>query len=75
MTNIVSFPKKPDSADPMDSETMLTLSINGKGEGEIWIADYIETVEQYNWLIAKIVDVSGDLIAAKNRVIDSDKAK
>jgi len=69
---ILAFPAKKDGPDPLDDETMCTLSINGRGDIELLLnVDRIETVEQYNWLIAKIVDASSRLIDRKNDVIDS----
>lgn len=71
MSNVVSFPGKK-AGDDWDDEVMCTLTINGKGDIELIVNAWrIETVEQHNWLIAKIVDAASRVIGRKNEEIDS----
>ncbi|QIG76698.1 hypothetical protein EVC28_074 [Rhizobium phage RHph_I1_23] len=71
MSNILSFPAKKEG-DPLDDATMCTITINGRGDIELMLnVDAVETVEQHNWLIAKIVDASSRLIDRKNAIIDA----
>jgi hypothetical protein len=71
MSNVVAFPAKPDGKEPEDDWEICKIVITGKGDGSLWIHNYIETVEQYNWLIAKITAVAASVIEEKNDVIDS----
>lgn len=64
MSNVLPFTSK---GDPLDDVTMCKLSINGKGEIELVVnAECIDTAEQHNWLIAKIVEASARLVDRKN---------
>jgi hypothetical protein len=62
---IIPFPKKPDQTEPMDPVDVCTITVNGKGEVFVWRHDYIETGEQYNWLIAKVGEGISALISDK----------
>ena len=63
MTNVLPFPAK---GEPLDEVTMCTLSINGLGHIDLIInAEFIETSEQHNWLIAKMVDAASRLVDRK----------
>lgn len=67
MTNVLAFPTKVD--DPLDDVTMCTLTINGRGDIEFIInVDSLETVEQHNWLIAKMVDATSRLVDRKKEL-------
>lgn len=63
---VVQFPKKPDDKEPMDDIDICTVTIDGQGRVFVWRHDYIETREQYNWLIAKLGEATSALIADKD---------
>lgn len=66
MTNVVSFPGKGNS-DPWDDECMCTIEINGKGDVSLVLnVARIETVEQHNWLVAKVSEAITRIIDHKN---------
>lgn len=67
MTNVLAFPAKVD--DPLDDVIMCTLTITGRGDIEFVInVDSLETVEQHNWLIAKMVDATSRLVDRKKEL-------
>lgn len=67
---IIPFPSKPNDNEPMDSVDICTITITGKGDVFVWKSDYIEMPEQYNWLIAKVGEAVGGIIADKSEVIN-----
>lgn len=66
--NIFQFPKISGS-DPMDEEVMLSVIVNGKGNIDLLINSYCETVEQHNWLIAKMAEAAARIVDRKKDLI------
>lgn len=64
MADIIPFPTKLDAED-MDDVVMVSLIINGKGEIDLVINSYVETMDQYNWAISKMVEAAGRLVNLK----------
>lgn len=65
--DVIQFPGKKDDGEPMDGVDLCTITINGMGQVFVWKHDYIETFEQYNWLIAKASEGISALISDKSR--------
>lgn len=66
MSNVVAFPEK---KEPLDDVTVCVIEINGKGEIELILnVEVVETVDQYNWLIAKISEATSRLIDRKHQL-------
>lgn len=71
MADVVQFRAK--TPETKDDEVLCVLEINAEGEISLTLNAWrIETVEQHNWLIAKIVDAASRLISRKNDIIDGD---
>lgn len=71
-STVVMFPVRAEVKDPLDDVVMCQITINGHGDIELVVnAECVETIEQHNWLIAKIVDASSRLIDRKNEISDT----
>jgi hypothetical protein len=66
MSNVIEFVPKTSGKEPMDEVEVCAITVTGKGDVSIWVNDYIETMEQHNWLIAKIAAASAAVIDRKN---------
>ena len=64
MADVIPFPT-PTTREPMDDIAILCLEINGKGEIDLQVNSYCETVEQHNWLIAKLTEAASHLVSRK----------
>lgn len=72
MSNVIEFtPRKPDAPEPLDGVEMCSVTINGLGDVSVWVSDYIETTEQFNWLIAKIGAAMSSVISSKQDAMDA----
>jgi hypothetical protein len=69
MSNIVDLNSRRDPGEPMDDVTVCTISVTGKGDVSLWLNDYIETPEQFNWLITKVVAAASGINATKTEII------
>lgn len=69
MSNIIDLNDRRGTSEPMDDVTVCTITVTGKGDVSLWLNDYIETPEQFNWLIAKIVAAASNINATKIDII------
>lgn len=69
MADILPFPAKPDGKEPMDDVTVCTITVTGKGDVSLWLNDYLETPEQFNWLVAKIVGAASSVNGEKAAIL------
>jgi len=54
--------KRDAGADPM---MMAQITIYDNGDGTLWLADALYAKEQFNWLLAKVAEVSGAVVQEK----------
>lgn len=57
--------------DPSDDRVMCEIVVYADGETTCWLADYMETVDQFNWLLAKLAAGSSAVLDAKADRTDS----
>lgn len=58
---LADYRKPPDEP----GELMAQISIYSDGDGTLWLADAIGDKEQFNWLAAKIAEVTGAVLRTK----------
>lgn len=44
---------------------MAQISVYDNGDGDLWLANFIATKEQFNWLLAKVAEVSAAVVREK----------
>ena len=65
MAEIIEFPRKPDDAHPLDQKIMCSISITGGGSVTVDVDSHVETVEQWNWLLAAVSVGVADIVLRK----------
>lgn len=51
---------------PEEPSTMvMQITVYDNGDGTLWLADMIETKEQFNWATAKVAEVVSTLLQEK----------
>lgn len=46
-------------------EPMCEISVYDNGDVTVWLGDYMETPEQFNWLLAKLASATGSVFNEK----------
>ena len=67
MSSVVEFKPKGEG-DPLDDVAMCVVEVFGNGDISLIVNTYVETQEQHNWLIAKLVEASSRLVDRKAEI-------
>jgi hypothetical protein len=74
MSNVITLKRK-DDKDPWDDMTMCVVTVFGDGKVELIVnAEIVETADQHNWVISKLVEAGYRLIGRKNEILDGEGA-
>lgn len=65
MTNVIDF-KKPNDSEPYDNIPICEVVVYGDGRVWVRVDDYVETVDQFNWLVTKTSEGLADILRRKH---------
>ena len=50
---------------PEDKRVMCEIIVYADGDTTLWLADFLESPEQFNWLLAKLAGATGSVFGEK----------
>jgi hypothetical protein len=62
---VIDFTERRKKAPEPDPTMMAQITIYDNGDGTLWLADSLYAKEQFNWLLAKVAEVSAAVVREK----------